>query len=70
MTAFPSREATPTPAPDPLPFGANQRETLWRYRQAVWSRPAEVTGADRRNEANQAARQPPQVLNSASRASA
>lgn len=69
MKVFPSHE--PTPASGPLPFGANQRETLWRYRQAVWSpSPPVAAQADRRGETNQPARQSPNALISASRTSA
>lgn len=66
MIAFPSPE--PGPATGPLPFGANQRETLWRYRQAVWS-PSLLAVAedDRRGEVGRPTQQPPAALTGVSR---
>ena len=63
MLVFPS--SAPAPVPGPLPFGANHRETLWRYRQAVWSLRPTLTETERRGEANQPAQQSPSALCSA-----
>ena len=63
MLVFPSSE--PAPAPGPLPFGANHQETLWRYRQAVWSLRTDVTGGKRSGEANQPVQQSPSAVCSA-----
>jgi hypothetical protein len=69
MIAFPSNE--PASALGPPPFGANQRETLWRYRQAVWSPSLPAAAeADRRGEERAASHQVPGALPGASQRSA
>ena len=56
---FVSPSSEPAPAPGPLPFGANHQETLWRYRQAVWSLRPGVPDTECSGKGNQPAQRSP-----------